>query len=288
MPIRATPETLGLKLLVSTESSQVFALCHPVDDGLPDRTASVVFAFDNGTAEPLRVFETEIVWMAVEKDALYCVDRLQKLYRWDETGWTDFENPSLVPYRINRLRTTDGKIYGVADDGMVFLWGDNQWIALTEEIEDLYLFDLMELRAGDTAVCGEEGYFAFLSEAGLRQVDLQTNASLISLLKISEDELLILGRKATALRYSQDQIEVVDASGRDLSFFNGVIWNNKILLSANSEISEVIGNEVATFAERRSGWLMARGEELWCQSDGSCAYTTDGTTWTPVEFNVEL
>ncbi len=285
---RATPNGLGLKLMSIYSDDVVYALCHPIDDALIDRSQSAIFSVADASPKSVRIFDTEITSIEVYKGSLFCVDRLQKVYEYADDSWTDHDNNSTVPYRINTLRAADGDLFGLGSDGLVFSWTGSEWSARTSEKEDAYLFALVDWVGRGLIVTGNDGLVALLGDGGLEQIDIPTGVALTDALVLADKRLLVIGRRATAVILDDDEATVADSGDRKLSFLNAVLWQDRVLIAANSEIAELKGNRVETFQEIRTGRLYNNGNRLWRQTDGSCWFTDDGIDWTEVVLEVDL
>jgi hypothetical protein len=283
-----TPDDLGVTLVVAVDDGTAFALCHPGSDGPPDMQTSVVLLISPPVFSLLRVFDTQIISMAVRDGALYCVDASQHVYVYSGGAWTDVGNPDLRPYRINDLRTVGADLFGIGNDRMIFAWTADRWVPVTEPQKGLYLYDIARWGQDIHVVSGEDGYLASLQAGVLRQIDLPTNADLTCVLPLSERQLLITGWDATAMIFSEDEATIIDPGARDLNFLNAVHWQGHVLIAAENEILALNGAGIETFAAQYAALLNVGGSRLWRQGTDGIGYLDPGQAWVSVPLAVDL
>lgn len=283
-----TPDDLGIKLVVAAEHGESYAICHPGVDGPPDLSTGVVIHVDPPNYKVIRVFDVEIVSMAFLSGTLFCVDSFQRVYALSGGRWTDMTNPALRPYRINDLRAVNGELFGIGSDGMIFLWRANTWNPIKDEQKKLYLYDIAYWGDNGYVISGESGFLATLQGRVLGQMPLPTNTDLTCVLPLSNDSLLVTGWDATAFIVRQNEVQVIDTAGRELSFLNAVRWNAKILIAADDEILELKGANLEEFSAERATLLSTTGERLWRQSSDGIAYLDLGNPWVNMPLSADI
>jgi len=288
MITRSTPLSLGVKLITGDGVDTLFALSHPIGDDQYDLGTSIIFSYSNGEQQVLRIFETEILWLAFYAGSLFCIDNDHTVYEYLEGRWIDHTNSSVFPNRINRLCAVKSGLFGLTGNGIIFSWVGASWRQVTAEQDGLYLCDLKEWGEHGTFVCGLRGFVAKLVDGRLEGLDLPISTNLNGLLSMTSGELLIVGARSTAFLLSQGETLELQSDRRRAGYINAVLWKEMVLIAANTTIEIVENQTVSTFSDERSGYLFSQGDSIWSLSNGALSNSFDGKDWSLVNLSVEI
>jgi hypothetical protein len=282
-----TPEGLHPTGVAIKDAQTFYVLAHPVGDGPVNADLTVVFVVVDGVARVVRVFPYEVTGIAFADGQLFVVDLEADMHSFDGVGWTDFTGSGQQCVRINTLRVIDSEPVGVGGDGFLYVWRAGAWSALTEETEDLYLYDVSKAWDGTIWVTSERGGLYTLEGRLLNRIPLDTNVDLTCVLPLGDGEFMVSGWKATFIIGSATQTRFIDPDGRTFAFLNFVRWNGDILVACGEDIGRLAIDVIERFSDHPAKRLHVGSGRLICHWEAGVAEYIEGD-WRDIELEVDL
>jgi hypothetical protein len=273
----ASPDEISVSAMSVRPSGQALLLTHPVVEGSPpDMDMSIIFEADHRGAQMLRVFEKEITGICWCEPRLYIVDDDRNVYHYDRSGWLDLVGDRQHTRRINALRCLGGRLFGVGDHNLIYLWNGTQWEVQTNEVLDNYLYDLALDDEGRMLVAGQRGLIGEVVSGTIVRYEAPVNTDLTCVFHIGAGRFVATGWKATVLVGTRDELTVVDTGERKLNCATAVRWNDDILISAGREILRLNGTEAVVWQPVDALRLAESGGHLWKIDYQGAAKFVDG------------
>jgi hypothetical protein len=290
---RSTPKGLEVTDCALRDDGAAFLLAHPKGPGPIDMDTSVIFEVTS-SARAIGTFPHEMTGIAVVGDALYAVDGDSDLHEY-RGAWRHHAGVGSSALRINRLVETNGQLFGLTGDGVVYCWTGRAWDAETEEVEDLHIHDAAHGFDGKLWVCGHDGLVGkvekrkirrctvrdIVRQAGRRAVDLTC------VLPLASGELVVTGWDATVLAGASDALRAIPVPGPGDTGVNAVRWNERVLIGGATHVFEYAKGKLRSFAATPATRLIAAGDHLWKLAETG-AGRFDGSRWEDVHLSVDL
>lgn len=269
-------------------SDGAYVIAHPSGDGPMDMDTSLVFSVKGTEVNLVRIFDIELTSIVCENDnTLICVDGYSGVYILKNGVWRDFPDIGDDIPRVNSLKYLGDRTYGIAGDGIICLFDNQNWVPITTETEDLYLYDLAQKKDGTLVATGEDGFVADLVGSTFDRWELATDVDITSALKMNDGRLLFTGWKSTILVGDRDEITDYTVEETSWAFPNAVAWGGKYLIAATKNVLSLDNQDVSEFSGKETMRLEANGSQLWRQADLQLSRYVDGD-WKDVTLVAEL
>jgi hypothetical protein len=262
-----------------------YVIAHPVDRAGTNTDRTFLFAVQNDQASLLCEFEMEITGIGSVGKTLFAIDGSSNVLCFEAGKWKEFSDVGDSVPRISAVRVLGKDLYGLTSAGVICLWAGSKWKELTPNDDETYIFDLAIDGKGKMIATGDNGFAAYVVKGKFQRLKLPTSQSLTSVLVLADDKLLLTGWEATALIGNAGKFTSLKTNGRDETFSNSVTWNGKILIAAKTEILELKGTVLSTFAKTPAARLVSHQEHLWKIYDSGVARFEKGR-WIGIALKV--
>lgn len=285
----ATPDGLDPTWLAFSDSGQVWALAHPRGDGPVNADVTVLFRIEGAQGVPVRVFDFEITAITALGEDVLVVDEEADSHLLRAGAWTEFPEGEDYVSRLTVLATIEGAAYGLGFDGLVYRWTGSGWAALTDEEEDIDLYDVTRAPDGTLVFAGCDGFVGRISGRGFDRIALPTDVDINGIVALPDGRLVLAGDRGTVFVLDGDEAVLVDLGDLAINFADCVLWQGRVLLPADEAIIELVdGTTPRTFFTGPALRLQTDGTQLWRLWEGGLARHQADGTWTEIALAADL
>lgn len=289
-----TPDTLAARHCLGMENGDCFVICHLRAKGEPPSVDSTgIFLINRNGAELVRYFEWPIPQIKdaiLHQDSLYCIDRHGRIYSYSKRKWHDLCCSTPPGFQINFLRSVDSEVYGIGDDGMIFLLKGEAWHPLTKPKKNLYLHDLCKTLEAELIVSGENGFLAQLLNGKFKPIKTTTKQDLTQLIGLPDGKLLVLGWSGTLFILLGSKLTSIKQS-KKIDFLTATNWNGRTLIASQSGVLEYKTGKISEFLKAPTMDICSAGKTLWRIDYETCelSFLTGGESrWKTVKLEMQI
>lgn len=174
------------------------------------------------------------------------------------------------------MRCLGGRLYGIGDHNLIYLWNGGAWEVLTNEVPGNYLYDLALDDAGRMLVAGQRGLVGEIVGGAIVPYETPVDTDVTCVLPIGTGRFVATGARATILVGDRDDLTEVDTGDRTLSCATAVRYKGEILVSAGREIRRLDGSDAEVWQPTNALGLEERGGHLWKIDSQGAAKLVDG------------